>query len=74
MQPQGIVEAVTASLAKAIEHVASKKLGGAIVIALLLASMDAPSWMVFGLGVEYVAAQLALDAWERWLGVREPEN
>jgi len=58
----------------AIEHLASKKLGGVIVIALLLSSKDAPPWMLFGLALGYLVAQVGLDAWQRYLASEEPVN
>ena len=70
MEPKNLETA----LMTGVEHVLSKKLGGVIVIALLLAKAGAPPWMLFGLGIAYLAAQLGLDAWEKYLATWEPAN
>lgn len=63
MEPKNLESAMVA----AIENIAHKRFGVAIIVCLMLERAEAPAWMIFGTGLAYLAVVLAQDAWSQWL-------
>ena len=52
------------ALVEAINKMAGRKNGAAIVGMAFLYAMQAPAWQIFGLAVAAILLQFGLDAWE----------